>query len=452
MADREGVWAPERRQLTIGLALTISLVAVESLAIATVMPAVRDDLGGLYGWVFSAFFLGTMLGIVVAGQTVDRRGAAPVFLVGLALFGCGLLVGGLAPSMLVLVMSRAVQGFGAGAIPAVGYVCIGRSYPESLRPRMFAVLSTAWVVPGIVGPSLASVVEHTLGWRWVFLGLLPAVLAAGAFTLPAVRPVGAGASDGPRTDRTRPAVAGAVGATLMVAAMGRDSVGVGLALFVIGVAITWPAWVRLVPAGTTRIAVGLPAAIVARGSLAFAFFGADAYVPLALADVRGLDTFWIGVSLTLTTLTWTIGAWVQDRVVARVGVRRLVSLGHAVVAAGILVTGLALLDSVPVVVAFVGWAIGGFGIGISYSPIALVVLRGAEPGHEGDATASLQVTEQLAVALGIGIGGAAIALGDTRGWDPSTGIGVAWAVACAVGALGILIARRLPGPPNDAPV
>src|SRR5262249_26038717 len=147
----DGVWAPARRRLTLGLTLTISLVAVEALAIATVLPTVSDDLDGiaLYGWVFSAFFLGTLIGIVVSGQSADRLGAAPAFGVGLVLFAIGLLVGGLAPTMLVLVLARLVQGFGAGAIPAIGYVAIGRAYPDSLRPRMFAVLSSAWVIPGI---------------------------------------------------------------------------------------------------------------------------------------------------------------------------------------------------------------------------------------------------------------------------------------------------------------
>ena len=88
-----------------------------------------------------------------------------------------------------------VQGFGAGAVPSIGYVAIGRSYPEALRPRMFAVLSSAWVIPGLLGPSLASIVEHALGWRWVFLGLLPFVLVAGVMTLPALGQIGPGGHD-----------------------------------------------------------------------------------------------------------------------------------------------------------------------------------------------------------------------------------------------------------------
>src|SRR5688572_33301705 len=120
-----GVWAPGRRRLTLGLVLTITLVAFESLAISTVMPVVADDLGGLglYGWVFSGFFLGSLLGIVLAGQGADRRGTRAPFVAGLVLFAAGLLVGGLAPSMPVLVGARILQGIGAGTIAAIAYVC-----------------------------------------------------------------------------------------------------------------------------------------------------------------------------------------------------------------------------------------------------------------------------------------------------------------------------------------
>jgi MFS family permease len=449
---RDGVWAPARRQLTLGLALSVSLVAVEALAIATVMPTVSDELGGieLYGWVFSAFFLGTLIGIVVAGQSADRIGAAPAFTLGLALFAVGLLVGGITPSMLVLVLARFVQGFGAGAVPAIGYVCIGRGYPAALRPRMFAVMASAWVIPGIVGPALAGVVEQAWGWRWVFLGLLPLVVIAGAFTIPAMRPIGPGTSDNddgaPAKSRLPWGIAVAGGAAALLAGIAADNLVATMALVIVGLSVGVPAYLRLVPQGTIRAAPGMPAAIAARATLTFAFFGVDAYVPLAIADVRHLGTFWITLCLTTTTLAWTTAAWVQERLVLRVGARRLVVAGHAIILASIAVTGLFLVEAVPVGVGIAGWTVGGFGIGLAYAPITLTVLAEAAPGREGAASASLQLTEQLGVAIGIGLGGAAVAVGARNGWVPSAGIAVAWTLAAAVATLGMFIGRRLPGP------
>ena len=94
MDEAGGLWAPQRRALTAGLVLTITFVASEALAVVTVMPVVARDLGGLrlYGWVFSGFMLGSVVGIVAAGREADRRGPAAPFVAGVVLFGCGLAV------------------------------------------------------------------------------------------------------------------------------------------------------------------------------------------------------------------------------------------------------------------------------------------------------------------------------------------------------------------------
>ncbi|HEY8557038.1 MAG TPA: MFS transporter, partial [Actinomycetes bacterium] len=186
-----GIWAPQRRALTLGLVTTITLVAFEALAVITILPVVSADLHGLrlYGWVTSAFFLATLLATVVAGERSDRHGPAPVFVTAIALFVAGLTIGGLAPSMPVLVLGRALQGLGAGAIPAVIYASVGRTYPEALRPRLFAVTSSAWVIPGVIGPAVSALVASRFGWRAVFLGLLPLVLVAASLTVPALRRV-----------------------------------------------------------------------------------------------------------------------------------------------------------------------------------------------------------------------------------------------------------------------
>ena len=186
-----GIWTPGRRSLTIGLVLAVTLVAFEALAIATVLPVVSRQLGDLrlYGWVFSAFLLSSLIGIVVAGTLADRVPIGRPMLAGLALFAVGLVIGGTAPTMAILVAGRAVQGLGAGVVPAVAYVAISRGYPEGCRPRMFAVLSTAWVIPGLIGPAIAALVASAVGWRWVFLGLLPLVAVAGLLATLALRGV-----------------------------------------------------------------------------------------------------------------------------------------------------------------------------------------------------------------------------------------------------------------------
>ncbi|MBA3415058.1 MAG: MFS transporter, partial [Chloroflexia bacterium] len=181
-----GPWSPTLRRLSAGLLLNVVAVAFEALAVATVMPLVASELQGqhLYGWVFSAFLLANLFGIVVAGLHADARGPAAPFVWGVVLFAAGLILGGLAPTMWALVAARALQGFGGGGLGSIAYVAVGRVYPDASRPRMLAFLSTAWVVPGLIGPALAGLVAAGPGWRWVFLGLAPLPAIAATLALP----------------------------------------------------------------------------------------------------------------------------------------------------------------------------------------------------------------------------------------------------------------------------
>lgn len=442
------MWAPHRRRLTLGLVLTITLVAFEALAISTVMPVVSDDLGGLglYGWVFSGFFLGGLLGIVIAGQAADRRGTAFPFIVGLGLFSAGLCVGGLAPSMGVLVAARIVQGIGAGAIPAIAYASVGRAYPPHIRPRVFAVFSSAWVIPGLIGPVASSAIAEALSWRAVFLAILPLVLLAAVITLPALSrsaPQVDGVEVAPAEDRRGRAVvlSLAVGAVL-VAISGVPVVLAGV-LLVVSVPIAIRAFLALVPAGTIRLAPGMPAAVLVRGILTFAFFGADAYVSLTFQHVRDQPTWVAGVALTGTTILWTTGAWVQQRWILTAGPRRVVMTGFAFVALGI-VGMVGALGPLPLVPSVAAWSVAGFGIGLAYAPLSVTVLGLAEPGREGAASSSIQLTDVLGTALGTGLGGAFVAFGDTQGWATRSALELAFAVTLAVAIAGIAAARRLP--------
>src|SRR5690242_8293038 len=175
-----------RTRLTVGLVLDMTVVAFEALAVATVAPRAAQDLGGLdlYGWTFSAFMLAGLVGTVVGGHTADRHGLAAPYAAGAIAFTAGLLVCGSAPTMPIFVVGRAVQGLGAGAVASIGFVAIGRAFTETERPRQFAILSTAWVIPGLVAPAVGGLVAEHLGWRVVFLGIALLPGAALALVLP----------------------------------------------------------------------------------------------------------------------------------------------------------------------------------------------------------------------------------------------------------------------------
>jgi MFS family permease len=448
MAD--GLWAASRRSLTAGLVLTITFVAAEALAVVTVMPVVARDLGGLrlYGWVFSAFMLGTVVGIVAAGRQADQRGPVVPYLGGLVLFMAGLTVSGLAPSMPVLIVGRALQGLGAGAIPAVAYVAIGRSLPEHLRAAMMAVLSTAWVAPGLAGPAVSAEVARLFGWRWVFLGLLPFVAVTGSFAIPALMRLGRPDRPDPAGHRLLDGVWVAAGAGMFLAgltlAAGSGNTLAGAGLVIAGAGLGLPILRRLLPAGAFTARRGLPATVLARGLLTFAFFGSDAYVTLSITTVRHHSTLLAGAAVTGSTMAWTAGAWIQARLSERWEGRRLVRTGLVIILAGIAAMAVALHPQVPVGVAVAAWTVAGLGMGLAYAPISLMMLREAPPGREGRASASLSLADTLGAALGIGVGGAAVAAVAGSSAALPGGVTIAFAAAAAVGVAALAVTGRLP--------
>jgi MFS family permease len=456
----DGLWSPKRRTLTGGLVLTITLVAFEALAISTVMPEVARELNGItsYGWVFTAFMLGSLIGIVVSGGLIDRRGLAMPFAAGLGLFAIGLVIGGLSPSMEVLIFARFIQGLGAGAIPPIAYVAIGRTMPEHLRPVMFATLSTAWVLPGVFGPAIAGAVGELVGWRAVFLGLLPLIAIAAIISFPAIRRIGpaeAAADDEAAAAaslrrRLPRALLVAIGTGLFLAGLtsGGPFVLLGVAIpawlvAAVGVLIGIPAIRSLTPPGTLVAARGMPAAVLLRGVLTFMFFGVDAYISLVLVTWRGQSLTEAGITLTAATLAWTAGSWIQARYSRRWPPERFVRAGFVVVVVGLTSFMSVLSPDVPVWVALPTFAIAGLGMGLAYSPLALIVLRDAPGGEQGSASAAISLTDTLGTALGIGVTGALIAAA-VRGAAPTTtGLALGFAVAIGVGVIGALLSWRL---------
>jgi MFS family permease len=212
----------------------------------------------------------------------------------------------------------------------------------------------------------------------------------------------------------------------------------------IGIAIGLPSFIRLVPPGTVKARAGLPAAVLARGVLTFAFFGTDAFVPLAIQNVRGESVTYSGIVLTVSTLSWTAFAWVQQHYIHRLGPRFFVRLGFCCIAFGIVGVVALLSPSVPVWTVAITWSVGAAGMGLGYAPLSLVMLDSAEPGREGAASAGLQLSDQLGFALGTGVAGAAVALGEVAGWLESSSLVLAAAVTGGVALAGIVLAQRIP--------
>ena len=447
----DGVWSANYRQLTLGLILIILGPAFETLAVATILPKIVTDLGGLsfYGWSFSAYMLATLVGLILAGDEADQRGPALPFLIGMVSFVLGLILATTAPSMAVFVLSRAVQGFGAGILVSVIYACVGQGYPERLKPRMVAILASAWVVPGLVGPALAGIISDNFGWRWVFLGLVFILPLGIGLVLPALKKLTLlKKKREARTFDIRRLLATAglvVGAGMTLTGLQVQSVPIALVLLLCGLALGIPSLRFVLPPGTLRVKAGLPAAIVNIGLLSIAFFGAEAFLPLTLISIRGQNTIIAGIALTAATLSWTAGSWLQANLAPKQGRRMLVLSGLFIIAVGIAGIAIILFPAIPALVGIVAWGVGGLGMGLAYSTISLVILETAPKDQVGSASASMELSSVLGTALGTGLGGVIIAFAASSGRSQSWGIAVIDILVIACIGLACLTAIRLPG-------
>jgi MFS family permease len=446
--QERSTWSPGQRLLTAGLVFMVTAVAFEGLAVPTVLPATLDDLGGLflYGWAFSAYWLTNLIGITLAGVEADRRGPLLPFLAGTVCFAIGLVVAGLAPSMEWVVAGRAIQGLGGGAIGSIIYFAIARGYSAPAQPRMIAVISSAWVVPGLLGPALAGYITQESSWRWAFLALAPLLpIAAIAVAAPLARlRVGEAAEGGDSMGTVRDALQLAIGAAALLGALTSPSLLVGVPAAALGVLLVRGPLQRLLPLGSLTAQPGRGAAIAVLALVTVSFLGVEAFVPLAVSSLRGAGPIAGGLSLSAAAVTWAAGSWVQARLAPHRSRRAMAAAGLGLILAGIALETLVPITALPPVqLAAMAWAVAGLGMGLAFSTATLVCIETAPQGGEGATSAAIQLANGLGIAFGTGVAGAVVSLGATTiGLAP--GIVIANLIMFVVAALALSLVPRMP--------
>jgi MFS family permease len=453
-ADRPASWRAvlrERGRLTVGLVLLESVTAVQVLIVITIMPVIAHDLGGLrlYGWAFSASTLAAMVSLPATAHWGDQWGPAPALVATLSIFVAGTILAAAAPTMLVLVAGRFLQGWGLGASWAVSLGAVAKTYPWTHRPRVLALMSAAWVVPGLVGPTIGAIFARTVGWRWAFLASLPVLVVATWMAVPELGRLPRVRSNAAPVPLRWVLQLGVSAAALLAALTGFHWWSVPTALVAIAVLI--PALRRILPEGTLRARPGLPSAVAAMFLLSFAYIGVDGFVPLLLTGVRHQSVAMGGLVVTLAAVAWAGGTWWQSRAVSKRSRGTLVSVGTALVLAGSAGVWAGLLRDMPLAVVYVAWTVGGLGMGVAYPTLSLVAMEQAERGGETQAVAAITLTETFGAALGPGLGGSAIAIATGAGASLAVGLSGAFGLAVLMGAALLLLTGRLPNPARPNP-
>src|SRR5262249_47759087 len=150
--------------------LSTGLVAIDSTILATAVPAVVADLGGFsqFPWLFSIYLLAQSVAGPLYGKFADIVGRKPMMLLGVSIFLVSSALCGAAWSMLSLIVFRALQGLGAGAVLPIGQTIIGDIYTVAERAKVIGYLASVWATASVVGPTLGGVFSDYLSWRWIF--------------------------------------------------------------------------------------------------------------------------------------------------------------------------------------------------------------------------------------------------------------------------------------------
>jgi MFS family permease len=427
-------------RLVIGLLLFETLGAVHILIVATVMPAVLRDLGDLplYGWAFASAALAMIAAIPIVGAAMERFGTRSLIAATAVLYVLGLVGAALAPTMLVLVLARFVQGAASGSAYALSLGTVAKTLPPAIRPRVLALLATSWLLPALLGPAVGGLLADSVGWRWAFVVPIPILAVSVAMIWPAVT-----SAVDPEADRLP--IARSLwlmaGTGLFLGGINGGSF-TSAALTVTGLIVALVALVRIVPSGTLRALPVVPAASLCAFLLSLGFAAIDSYIPLMLTNVRGLSVQAASLTIMVGAVTWAIGSWWQSHVAGRITPGALVTVGAVCFVVGIAIATF-VLHGAFVWLILAAWAAAGFGMGTAFPTIPLAVMAVATEGAEARELSPTLLMDTLGIAIGAGLGGAAIARLEAAGYALTAGLSVAFGLAAVAAVMLALLARRM---------
>lgn len=438
------LWTAAHRTTTVASLLVVTLIAFENMGVATAMPTLVPALGGqaLYAWPFTAFLVASVVATVLSGRMCDRRGPAVALVAGPAIFLAGLLLCGSAQNMAMLLGGRVLQGLGAGTVLVAVSLLIALVYTDRERPVMYAANAAAWILPAVVGPSVAGLVTERFGWRWVFLGLVPLALLGLLLLIPVARRLGPPEpAEQQRRATTVAALAAAVGVTALTWAAQHPS-PLALLYGLGGLVALGGALRKLLPPGTVTAQTGLPTVVAARALLGGAFAGMEAYLPLTMSEVHGYHPALAGLPLTVSALGWSAASGLQGR---HPDWSRELALrtGFGLVATSLVLFAFVSQPWFPGWVAFAACVIGGAGMGTGYPAITVLLFRFSPVAERGFNTSAMQLGDWVGSALTVGLGGVLLGLlASARA--PSNAVVVLATVLAALALLGVFITRRWP--------
>lgn len=399
-----------------GVMLGMLLAALNQTIVATALPRIVGDLGGVdhYSWVFSAYMLAATVTTPIYGRLSDVYGRRRFFVAGILIFMAGSIVGGTADSMTQLIVARAIQGLGAGALIPLAVATIGDLIPPSERGRWQGLTGAVFGFASVIGPTTGGWIADHADWRWVFLVSLPVGLIALAVVVTTLR-IPPHPERGTKVDYAGAALLalGLSSGLLALVQGGSDAPALYALSAVVLVGFVW--WERRVEQPIVPIELFSRRVFVAPNLAAFAvgfgMFGAIMFVPLYVQGVLGASATASGVVLTPLMLAMMLTSVGSGQVITRTGrYRWALVAGPVVMGAGFVL--LATMDAgSPQMHATGAMIITGLGLGLLIQNLSLVVQNGVPSRHLGVATSAAQFFRSIGGTIGVSVMGAILSSG-----------------------------------------
>lgn len=407
-----------RKMIFLAACLATFMVSVEATIVATAIPTIVADLGGLrlFSWVFGIYFLTQAVTIPIYGRLADVYGRKIVLIVAVALFLAGSILSGLAHDMLWLIIFRGLQGLGAGGVQPVASTIVGDLYTGKERARVQSFLSSTWGISAVIGPLLGAFLIQHAGWPTIFWVNVP-------FGILCIFVVARYLKEQVEHRQHR---VDYLGSTLLALSIGllmyvlvmAGHLAAGLAWGLGSAAAVLFALLMVHETRTaepmlplrlmrTRVIGTSNAENIAMGALTM---GVTAFLPTYVQGAMGGSAVLAGSSLGVMSAAWVVGAIAGARMMGRVTYRALALIGGAFIVIGCAMLAVLRPES-GVWLAIGGTAVMGLGFGLANLVFTIVTQAAVGWAERGAATASNIFMRQVGQALGTSAFGAVFNLG-----------------------------------------